>query len=209
MNIHNVENTCAGANMQSYVNSQCHLETFQALSTNFGFKIQSCKKEHRSVCWPQKCEPTIDLWWRGPRWGVLLNIDLYRPACIYVRLTTGRVPPNRPVPITGLILTTWPKIICRSHKWVDFTLTVLMMWLVSFLEWCQSQIKKTTYLPQATTILPHAGNQLCAVAVAGEDPYAIYYLKDINVSYYDQSDTVHIFQENILISKWKRSNPIL
>ena len=36
MNIHNLENTCVCANMQSFFNIQCHLETFQALSTNFG-----------------------------------------------------------------------------------------------------------------------------------------------------------------------------
>ena len=36
MNINNVESTRVCANMQSYVNIQCHLETFQALSTNFG-----------------------------------------------------------------------------------------------------------------------------------------------------------------------------
>ena len=31
-----MEHTCACPDMQSYVNIRCHLETFQALSTNFG-----------------------------------------------------------------------------------------------------------------------------------------------------------------------------
>ena len=107
----------------------------------------------------------------------------------FVRLTTAPVLPNRPIPTTGPIPTARPIFIRHSHRWAGFShnsaknyVSVPHMGrlyvgncngtMFSFPNYASRQSRKTSYLGQATTILPHAGamNRFRATAVASVDP---------------------------------------
>ena len=104
------------------------------------------------------------------------------------------------IPTNGPVLTTGLKIICHSHKWADFMLTVTVTWrYVSRMTPVANRKKqKTPGTGNHYTAHTSAGNRFQAAAVAVEELSDVYVLKDRNILNYEQFDTVQFLFMEIL-----------